>query len=159
NDAAISLCFDNTFDPVLDYLDGLTWDGIPRIDTWLPIYLSADDTPLNREIGRISLMAAVRRVRQPGCKFDHIPVFEGPEGTMKSTAIQVLAGPENFSDQTILTASDKEQQELVCGRWLYEIADLAGMKRAEVEKIKAFVTRTHDRTRRAYGRNVVDAPR
>ena len=78
---------------------------------------------------------------------------------MKSTSIVTLAGVENFSDQTILTASDKEQQELVRGVWLFEIADLAGMRRADVEKIKAFATRTHDRARPAYGRRRVDAPR
>ena len=98
-------------------------------------------------------------MRQPGCKFDHILTLEGIEGTMKSTSIVILAGAENFSDQTILTASDKEQQELVRGVWLFEIADLAGMKRADVEKIKAFATRTHDRARPAYGRRRVDAPR
>jgi len=78
---------------------------------------------------------------------------------MKSTAILTLAAEENFSDQTILTASDREVQELVRGVWLYEIADLAGMKRADVEKIKAFASRTHDRARPAYGRRRVDAPR
>jgi predicted P-loop ATPase len=78
---------------------------------------------------------------------------------MKSTALVILAGVENFSDQTILTASDKEQQELVRGIWLYEIADLAGMKRSEVEKVKAFASRTHDRARPAYGRRRVDSER
>ena len=78
---------------------------------------------------------------------------------MKSTAIVTLAGVENFSDQTILTASDKEQQELVRGVWIFEIADLAGMKRTEVEKVKAFASRTHDRARPAYGRQRIDAPR
>jgi Virulence-associated protein E-like domain len=159
NDAAISLCLENAFDPVIDYLDGLKWDGIPRISTWLSVYLSAENSLLNCEIGRLSLMAAVRRVRHPGCKFDHILTLEGAEGTKKSTAIQVLAGAENFSDQTILTANDKEQQELVRGVWIYEIAELGGMKRADVEKTKAFVTRTCDRTRPAYGRHRVDAPR
>jgi len=75
----------------------------------------------------------VRRIRQPGCKFDHILTLEGPEGKGKSTAIAVLAGVENFSDQTILSQSDKEQQELLRGIWLYEIADLAGLRRAEAE--------------------------
>ena len=78
---------------------------------------------------------------------------------MKSTSILTLAGVENFSDQTILTASDKEQQALVRGVWIFEIADLAGMRRGEVEKIKAFASRTHDRARPAYGRRRVDAPR
>jgi predicted P-loop ATPase len=159
NDAAIGLCVENAFDPILDYLNGLTWDGEDRLGTWLATYLGAETSTLNSEVGKLVLVSAVRRVRQPGCKFDHIVTLEGLEGTMKSTAVQVLAAVENFSDQTILTATDKEQQELVRGVWIYEIADLAGMKRTDVEKIKAFVSRTHDRTRPAYGRHRVDAPR
>jgi predicted P-loop ATPase len=158
-DAATELCLENRFNPIVDYLDGLDWDGTPRLETWLITYIGAADTPLNRAIGKLTLVAAVRRARKPGCKFDHITVLEGLEGSMKSTSIVVLAGVENFSDQTILTASDKEQQELVRGVWIFEIADLAGMKKGEVEKIKAFASRTHDRARPAYGRRRVDAAR
>jgi hypothetical protein len=158
-DAATALSLEHTFNPIVSYLDSLKWDGKSRLDTWLSTYLGAEDTPLNRAIGRATLAAAVRRVRKPGTKFDHILTLEGPEGRGKSTAIAVLAGTENFSDQTILTQSDKEQQELLRGVWIYEIADLAGMKRAEVEKIKAFASRTHDRARPAYGRRRVDAAR
>jgi hypothetical protein len=158
-DAATELCLENRFNPIIDYLDGLDWDGTPRLETWLITYIGAADTLLNRAIGKLTLVAAVRRARKPGCKFDHITVLEGLEGSMKSTSIVVLAGVENFSDQTILTASDKEQQELVRGVWIFEIADLAGMKKGEVEKIKAFASRTHDRARPAYGRRRVDAAR
>jgi Virulence-associated protein E len=159
NDAATALCLENRFNPVLDYLDALKWDGVPRLETWQTAYLGAEDTPLNRAIGKLTLVAAVRRVRQPGCKFDQIPVWEGAEGSNKSSAIAALAGEGNFSDQTILTCSDKEQQELLRGVWIYEIADLAGMRRSEVEKVKAFASRSHDRARPAYGRRRVDAPR
>ena len=159
SDAATELCLENRFDPIVDYLAGLKWDGTPRLDQWLTTYLGAEDLDLNQAIGRLTLVAAVRRARKPGSKFDHILTLEGVEGTMKSTSIVTLAGIENFSDQTILTASDKEQQELVRGTWIFEIADLAGMRRAEVEKIKAFASRTHDRARPAYGRRRVDAPR
>jgi predicted P-loop ATPase len=159
SDAATELCLENHFNPILDYLDSLDWDSKPRLDKWLATYLGAEDTEFNNAIGRLALVAAIRRVRKPGCKFDHILTLEGGEGTMKSTAIVTLAAVANFSDQTILTASDKEQQELVRGVWLYEIADLAGMRRADVEKVKAFATRTHDRARPAYGRRRVDAPR
>jgi predicted P-loop ATPase len=159
NDAATELCLENRFDPIVNYLDGLLWDGTPRLQSWLTRYLGADDTPLNRAIGRLTLVAAVRRARHPGCKFDHILVLEGLEGTLKSTALVTLVGVDNSSDQTILTASDKEQQELVRGVWIFEIGDLVGMKRSEVEKVKAFASRTHDRARPAYGRRRVDAPR
>jgi len=158
-DAATELCLESRFDPIVDYLAGLAWDGTPRLDNWLATYLGAENTELNNAMGRLTLLAAVRRARSPGCKFDHILTLEGSEGAMKSTAIITLAGIENFSDQTILTASDKEQQELIRGAWLYEIADLAGMRRADVEKVKAFASRTHDRARPAYGRRRIDAPR
>jgi predicted P-loop ATPase len=159
-DAAYTLCLQNSFDPVVEYLAALKWDRNKRIDTWVTVYLGATDTPLNRAIGRLMLLAMVRRARQPGCKFDQIVVLEGPEGKNKSTVLLVLAGsPEFFSDQTIIGTSDQQQQERLRGKWVYEVADLAGLKRTEVEQVKAFASRTHDRARPAYGRAQVDLPR
>jgi predicted P-loop ATPase len=93
---------------VLDYLDECQgkWDGKKRIDTWVIDYLGCEDTPLNRAIGRLMLIASVQRARLPGCKFDQICVLEGEEGRDKSTAIRVLAGDETFSDQSVLNVSD-----------------------------------------------------
>lgn len=158
-DACIQLCLEHQFDPVCDYLDSLRWDGWPRLDTWMQRYLSAADTELNRTIGRLALVAAVRRARSPGTKFDQIIVLEGVEGKGKSTAIEIMAGRENFSDQKILGLTDKEQQEAITGIWLYEIAELTGMRRAETDHVKAFASRTVDRARPAYGRFRVDRPR
>jgi predicted P-loop ATPase len=158
-DAVVQLCLENEFDPVLDYINALNWDGTPRLDRWLITYMGAYDTELNREFGRLALLAAVRRVRRPGCKFDFIIVLEGPQGVQKSKAIETLAGTENFSDQTILGARDREQQELLAGVWLYEIAELSNIRKTEVEHLHAFASRTHDRARPAYGRTRVDQPR
>ena len=158
-DAVEQLCVKNKFNPVLDYLDALKWDDTPRLERWLISYLGAEDTKLNREFGRLALIAAVRRVRRPGTKFDPIIVLEGPMGTQKSMAIEVLAGSENFSDQTILGVRDREAQELLAGIWLFEIAELSNIRRTEVEHIKAFASRTVDRARPAYGRTRIDQPR
>jgi predicted P-loop ATPase len=159
-DTCVQLCLESRFDPIVSYLNKLQWDGSKRINQWLTTYLGAEDTKLNRAIGRIALIAQVRRARHPGCKFDQIIVLESPEGALKSTALLTLAGgPENFSDQTILGQSDKEQQELLRGVWLYEIADLSNIRKAEVEHVKAFASRTHDRARPAYGTVRVDLPR
>ena len=125
----------------------------------MQIYLGCEDTPLNRAIGRAVLIAACRRPRRPGCKFDEITVLEGPEGIDKSTAIRTLANDEFFSDQSILGAKDREVQEQLDGVWMHENADLAGMKKAEVEQIKAFASRQCDRARPAYGRIREDRPR
>lgn len=158
-DAVVQLCVENTVDPVRIYLDGLVWDGAPRLDGWLADYLGAEATEMNRAIGRLMLIAAVRRVRQPGAKFDTIPVLEGPQGTGKSTALVILAGRENFSDQDILALDAKAQMEGVEGIWIYEICELEGMTRAEVNKVKAFASRQDDRARPAYGRFRENRPR
>jgi predicted P-loop ATPase len=151
----------NAYDPVLDMLADCQgkWDGVKRLDTWVIDYLGCQDTPLNRAIGRLVLIAACRRARVAGCKFDTITVLEGVEGTNKSTAIRVLAGDGNFSDQSIIGAREKEVQEQLDGVWMHENADLAGMKRADVEQIKAFASRQTDRARPAYGRVREDRPR
>lgn len=153
-DAVKSIALEHCFDPVLDLLADAqdAWDKTGRLDTWVVEYLGCEDTPLNRAIGRKVLIAAVHRARLPGCKFDNITVLESPEGKNKSTAIRVLAGDENFSDQSLLGASDKEVQEQLGGVWMHENADLAGMKRADVEHVKAFASRQVDRARPAYGR-------
>jgi predicted P-loop ATPase len=146
-DALKTECFNHIFDPVRDYLDGLHWDGVPRVDRWLIDYCGAEDTPLNRAFGRKVLMAAVRRVRRPGCKFDYVLVLEGPQGIGKSTMLRILAGDENFSDSEILGDEKREQQEAVQGVWLYEISELEGMRKADTTHIKLFISKTHDKAR------------
>jgi hypothetical protein len=158
-DALKTECFNHIFDPVRDYLDGLHWDGVPRVDRWLIDYCGAEDTPLNRAFGRKVLMAAVRRVRKPGCKFDYVLVLEGPQGIGKSTMLRILEGDENFSDGEILGDEKREQQEAVQGVWLYEISELEGMRKADTTHIKLFISKTHDKARPAYGRIRVDRPR
>jgi predicted P-loop ATPase len=153
-DALRMRCLDNVFDPVLDYLDGLVWDGKPRLGGWLVHYCGAKDTELNREIGQKMLIAAVRRVRSPGCKFDYIVVLEGSQGVGKSTVLKLLAGDENFSDAEIIGSDKREQLEAVQGVWIYEIAELDGLHKSEVTKVK-----TVDSARPAYGRAREDRPR
>jgi predicted P-loop ATPase len=153
-DAVARIAHGYRFNPVVDYLDSLEWDRRKRIDTWLSVYCGADDNSLNRAFGRKFLLAAVRRVKQPGCKFDSIIVLESKQGTLKSTLGRVLAGDENFSDADILESDKREQQELCEGTWIYEIAELSGLHKSEVEKVKAFASRQEDKARPAYARRV-----
>jgi predicted P-loop ATPase len=105
------------------------------------------------------LLAAVRRVRQPGCKFDFILVLEGPQGVGKSTLLRILAGDENFSDNEILGYQKREQQEAVQGIWIYELAELDGMSKSEVTRVKLFASKQCDMARPAYHHGRVDRPR
>ena len=158
-DAVNQLCLENSFHPVREMLGGLTWDGKPRLSNWLTAYLGADDTELNRAIGPIVLIAAVRRIRQPGVKFDQVLILEGPQGSGKSSALRILAGDGLHSDQEILTQEARAQMELMEGIWFYELGEVEGFNRAEVNKIKAFASRQEDRSRMAYGRFVEARPR
>ncbi|MEW9836581.1 VapE domain-containing protein [Mesorhizobium marinum] len=158
-DAVNQLCLESSFHPVREMLDGLSWDGVSRLDKWLTIYLGADDTELNAAIGPIVLIAAVRRIRQPGVKFDQIVILEGPQGSGKSSALRILAGDGLHSDQEILTQEARAQMELMEGIWIYELGEVEGFSRAEVNKIKAFASRQEDRSRMAYGRFVESRPR
>ena len=160
-DAVKSLAYESCFDPIKDMLTEAEgkWDRKQRLDTWVVDYLGCEATELNCAIGRKVLIAAVHRARAPGCKFDNITVLESPEGTNKSTAIRVIAGDEFFSDQSILGVRDKEVQEQLAGVWMHESADLAGMRRADVEHVKSFASRQVDRGRPAYGRVVEKIPR
>ena len=152
-DTIISLALDRCFDPVRDMLDKAQgdWDGKARLDRMAVDYFNCDDTPLNRAIIRKTMIAAVRRVRNPGCKFDTITVLELPEGWNKSSAWRVLAGDDNFSDASILGHGAREVQEQLSEIWIHENAELAGMKKAEVETVKTFASRQSDNARPAYG--------
>jgi hypothetical protein len=151
-DAVTQLCLEHSFHPIRQMLDGLHWDGVERVDRWLITYFGVEDTPLNRAIGRILLIAAVRRVREPGVKFDTIIVLEGKQGTGKSTALRILAGPGNHSDNELLTLDTKAQMEAMEGVWIYELSEMSGLKKSEVERMKAFASRDVDRARMSYGR-------
>ena len=156
--AVFRLCLENAFNPVLDYLDGLKWDRKPRLDTWLMTYLGTTEGTLNRVFGRKVLIAAVRRARKPGTKFDPMLVLEGEQDTGKSSAVKILAG-DFYRDEEIISKSNKEAQELTCGVWLYEMSELVGLSKRDVEHVKNFLSRTHDSARGVWGRKLEDQPR
>jgi predicted P-loop ATPase len=151
----------NGFHPVRDYLDGLVWDTVPRLDTWLIHYAGAADTAYVRAVSALMLMAAVRRVRQPGCKYDEMVTFEDPvQGTNKSTALEVMAVRwEWFADDLPLHIGGKEAIELLRGKWIVEASELSGMRRTEIAHLKAMLSRRFDRGRLAYDRVTSEVPR
>ena len=152
-DAVVSIALEHCFDPVADMLAEAeaNWDGIARLDRIAADYFNCEDTPLNRAFVRKTMIAGVARVRNPGCKFDTILVLEAKEGENKSTAWRVLAGDENFSDEKIIGKDSREVQEQLAGVWIHENAELAGMRKAELETVKAFASRQVDRARPAFG--------
>lgn len=149
------------FHPVCDYLDSLTWDGVPRIDEWLIKHAGAADTDYTRAVSRLLLLAAVRRIRQPGCEFDEMLVLiSTTQGHSKSKSIKSLCPNSSwFSDDLPLGADSKVIIERLAGKWIVEAAELKGMRRSDVEQLKSFLSRVTDMARMAYGRFATEMPR
>ena len=156
-DVVEAVAKDNSFHPVRDYLNGLEWDSTGRIESFASCYLGAADTPYHRAVSRGMFVSAVARIMQPGCKVDTVPVLEGPQGKGKSTAIQYLFEPW-FSDE-IAELGTKDAAMQIRSAWCIELGELSSMTRADIEKVKAFITRKVDRFRPSYGRRVIEVPR
>ena len=152
---------DRHFHPVRNYLDSLPeWDGIKRVEDLFIRYLKADDTEYVRTVTRKTFAAAVARVYAPGIKFDCVPVLDGDQGIGKSTIVKDLVGQEYYSETLSLTdMDDKSGAEKLQGFWIVEIGELAGMKKADIEKVKAFLSTSDDKYRPSYGKVVESHPR
>jgi predicted P-loop ATPase len=140
------------------YLGSLHWDGTPRIETWASRYLGAAPTDLTHAIGSLWLISAIARIYRPGVKADHMLILEGEQGARKSTALKILAGEDWFTDE-LPDLGSKDAAIHMQGVWIVEIAELDAIGRAEVSRIKAFLTRTTDRFRPPYGRHTVETKR
>ena len=151
---------DRSYHPIREYFKSLPeWDGVKRVDTLLTDYLGAADNDYVKAVSRKTLCAAYIRVHRPGVKFDYMPVLNGAQGIGKSTFISNL-GMEWFSDSLNLSdMNDKTAAEKLQGYWIIEIGELAGMKKADLDKVKAFISRVDDKYRASFGRRVTPHPR
>lgn len=143
--------------PIRDYLNSLTWDGTPRLDTLIVDYLGVEDTALNRAMTRKHFTAAVARVMNPGCKYDYCLIVTGAEGIGKSTLFSVMGG-EWFND-SLVTMEGKSGMEQARGGWVIELPELGSIKRSDVEQVKAYISRQDDTYRPAYGTVTEKHPR
>lgn len=147
----------NTFHPVCDYLNALEWDGVPRVDRLLVDVLGADDTEYVRMVTRKTLVGAIARIMEPGCKFDTMLIMTGPQGVGKSSLFDCLA--TNWFSDSMDSFNGKDAYELIQGKWIIEVGELAALNKAGREKVKQFLSKREDNFRPAYGRNTIECKR
>lgn len=157
-DAALDIhASTHAFNDVQDYIEGLVWDGTPRLDTLFIDYLGAEDNEYIRAVCRKSFTAAIARAMEPGCKYDNMLILCGRQGIGKSTLLDKMS--RGWFNDSIRTFEGKEASELLQGVWLVEVAELDAFRRTDVARIKQFLSLRADRYRAAYGRNVKESPR
>jgi len=139
------------FHPIRDYLNRLVWDGQPRCDALFTDYLGAPDDAYHRSVARLAMVAGVARVFEPGMKFDQVIILEGGQGIRKSTFISIL-GRQWAAELNGDFSNEKQMLELLRGKWIIEIPELAGFKGTDVRHLKAFISRREDRARLVYDR-------
>lgn len=163
-DAIDAVAEQSTFHPVRNYLNDLpAWDGVQRIDGWLQDYCNVEpqtgeETAYTREVASKWLISAVARVMVPGCKADGVLILEGSQGARKSTTLRFLAGEDWFGD-SLPPMSSKDASDYLRGKWIIEMAELSNINKAEVEVVKAFISRENERFRPAYARTEITYPR
>ena len=158
SEAVQHVAYQRRVHPLRSWLEGLVWDGRLRLDTWLSYYLGCEPSSYTAAVGRKFLIQAVARVMSPGCKADYTMILEGSQGTGKSTAIRTLASDQYFTDE-ICDFGSRDAVDQMQGMWIIELAELDMLSRAEAARAKAFLSRSRDRARLAYGRRTEEFPR
>lgn len=168
NEAAYFIAYQNEFHPVRDWLttENETWDGTPRLDTWMVDYLGAPNSTYVQAISAKWIISAVARIMRPGCKADHMLVLEGKQGKRKSTSLRALANGHLDTDHGIQWFTDAAPEIdsddmglFLQGVWIIEMAELDSIRRHEWTHVNRFITNQADRFRRKYGRNMQAYPR
>jgi len=157
---ALLIYFNNhRVNPLLNLLEGLEWDGKPRVEHFLHDVMKAEDSEYIRECSRLIFAGGVHRAYNPGCKFDDMIVLIGDQGAGKSTIVRWLNIDDQFY-QEIKTISGKEGIEAIRGVWIGEVSELMAMTRVkEAEAVKAYITSQKDSYRPPYQKNVQTIPR
>ena len=158
-DALLIYFKDHKVNPLLDILNGLEWDGKPRVEHFLHDVMKAEDSEYIRECSRLIFAGGIHRAYEPGCKFDDMIVLIGDQSAGKSTIVRWLNMDDEFFRE-IKTINGKEGIEAIRGVWIGEVAELMAMTRVkEAEAVKAYITSQEDSYRPPYGKHVQTIPR
>lgn len=156
NEVVSCVADERRFHPVHEYLDDLSWDGRERVPSLLSTYAGAEDTPLVRGVSRAFLVSAVARVMRPGCKCDTLLVLIGPQGAGKSRFCRALVPADTWFADTPLDLRSKDAFLNLRGKWLYEIAEMDGLRGRAAARVKSFLSSSTDHYRAPYERSSRD---
>lgn len=156
-DAMMKAAKDAQIDSGADYVKALTWDGQPRLATWLSNVYGVPKDEYHASIGSNWLKGLVKRLVEPGCQFDYVLVLEGEQGIGKSSSLAVLGG--DWHSESTISTETKDFFMQMQGKAIIEFSEGETLSRTEVKRMKAIITMRTDRFRPPYGRFSLDFPR
>lgn len=144
----------NRFNPIIDYLNEVKWDGQKRVERLFIDLLDADDTPLNRYMTKTWFIAAVKSIFEPGCKFDNMIVLQGGQGIGKSSLCDLIA-PQYSNSISLNEIGSKDLIHKLNRTWIAVVDELDAFNKKEMSKIKTFLSNTKDIERLTFARNAL----
>ncbi len=148
---------ENRYHPIRDYLNSLVWDGISRIGEALPKYLGADDNEYTTEVTRLLLTAAIKRIYEPGCKFEIMVCLVGGQGAGKSTFFRFLACNDEWFSDDLKKIDDEQVYRKMVGHWIIEMSEMMATANAKsIEDIKSFISRQKETYKVPYDKYLQD---
>lgn len=142
----------NHYNPVVEFIDSLEWDGVPRLEQWLYKCCNVEDNIYTRWVSKLILVSAIRRALHPGGQYDHVVCLAGNQGVKKTTLVETLGG--SFYGSLSLADKDRDTVQKMRGLWIIELPEGISLAKKQIEEFKAFVTEKSNRERFAYERRV-----
>lgn len=149
----------NQFDSASAYVRGLQWDGTPRVDRFFTDYIKTTDPVFGKAVARYLFTAMAGRALTPGIKADMVPMLIGPQGIMKTSAIEALSPIEDVFAEISLQQDEASRVRLIKGKMIVEIGEMRGLWGSQIEDVKAFITKRHDKWVPKYKEQSVTYPR
>ena len=149
-EAVNEVCVENKYNPVIDYLDNIEWDGVERIETMFHDWIGAEDSPLYRRYSKLWMYAAVKRIYEPGCKWDNILILYGKQGDGKTEFFKRLGKEWNTSNR--INLSNKDYINRLNKNWIVIMDELASLNKKEMDEVKSFFSNQDDEDRLAFAR-------
>lgn len=148
----LDIAVENSYNPIAEYLESLTWDGVPRVDTVFPAYFGAEDSDHVRRVGAVLFISLVARGLIPGCQVDTTIILEGAQGTRKTSAVRLLAGPWYSSMSS--RVGDKDSRQMLTQSWILEFGELIALRNSDADTLKHFISEVHDKFRLPFARSI-----
>ncbi len=151
---------EHQFHPIIDKLESLEWDGVPRVAKALHHFLGADESELVYEVLKLFMMGALERIYHSGCKFEIMLCLVGGQGGGKSSFFRFLALEDEWFTDDLRKLDDENVVRKLTGHWIVEMAEMLATTSAKsIEENKAFVSRQKDTYKVPYAKYPKDYPR